>query len=118
MLTTRPRFRDTACHWLKVREAKAAGHVVVFSLPERPVLGEEEWSCGLQACQSVRDDAKEAGGRLLSQASPRSPPVKLAEELKSVDIRAPPSWRVLKLLGEKFPERLLWLIRSHPQPYG
>lgn len=58
-------------------EAKAAGHVVVFSLPERPEGEEEEeekWSCRLQACLSVRDNAKEAGGRPL----PR-PPAKHTE---------------------------------------
>lgn len=45
---------------------------MVFSLPERPEGEEEEWSFRLQACLSVGDNAKEAGGRLLP-----CPPAKL-----------------------------------------
>lgn len=41
LLTTRPQLRDAARHWAKARDKVAAGHVVVFSLPE-PLASREK----------------------------------------------------------------------------
>lgn len=69
-LETRPQLRDVARHWATAPDAAAAGHVVVFSSPERLTGREKRESqcsccgptCWLQAGICVGAAAEGTGG--------------------------------------------------------